>query len=525
MLNISTSKSRKSKSKEGKFAKNKKILNSNSNKIRLKKNRRNTEFINKAPTSPLTLLDNSLSRRKNSQLLIDIDKNQKLYHLVCAKSTTNSRKNSVTFTKIPAQVKSKTNILIDGLKFHPKNQKMNSSKATLLESQTDLKKRGKESFKGDKKMKYLLEFKRQKMAQSNHLFGKDSKKVSFIKSKNRGMKDPPASSTNFSTSLGSNPVREEETKSNQKKEEISQINEKGSSEEKSSDDKVSGEAGEQIEEYTDLPSYRQKEEYTGLAKNKRYFDNQETWEDDDTIFDEELKEKHNELLVEDMLSNLHNSSTAAHKPKPKKDRESFDIDIRALVKQKEENNMKIEENKEETKQDLSESNSSKEESPLSYSQTTSKILDASYQSDLVWVDESLEKRKRGKESVSKMEKFKNMVDGSVSQHISITSSTQDVNFHKDEEDQYGSIKVSNIFNYLPDGAIRSQKDNFQEISEALDTIKTKMNIEEDNNNWLLLPKMKTPMNYGIRGAVYDFIYMMDKIPEPELEFFPDAFRE
>mmetsp|Transcript_29255 Transcript_29255/g.28879 ORF Transcript_29255/g.28879 Transcript_29255/m.28879 type:complete len:82 (+) Transcript_29255:1368-1613(+) len=81
-----------------------------------------------------------------------------------------------------------------------------------------------------------------------------------------------------------------------------------------------------------------------------------------------------------------------------------------------------------------------------------------------------------------MEKFKNMVDGSVSQHISITSSTQDVNFHKDEEDQYGSIKVSNIFNYLPDGAIRSQKDNFQEISEALDTIKTKMNIEEDNNN-------------------------------------------
>ena len=36
------------------------------------------------------------------------------------------------------------------------------------------------------------------------------------------------------------------------------------------------------------------------SKNKRYLKNQNAWEDDDRKFDEELEQKHNELLLEDL---------------------------------------------------------------------------------------------------------------------------------------------------------------------------------------------------------------------------------
>lgn len=64
------------------------------------------------------------------------------------------------------------------------------------------------------------------------------------------MKDPPISSTNFSTSVGTDPVKdgklirlfsiEEYKRMSIENIKFSQINEKGSSEEKSSDERISG---------------------------------------------------------------------------------------------------------------------------------------------------------------------------------------------------------------------------------------------------------------------------------------------
>ena len=50
----------------------------------------------------------------------------------------------------------------------------------------------------------------------------------------------------------------------------------------------------------DLPKYNHEHNLSMLSKNKRYLKNQAEWEDDDKYFDEELEQKHNKLIMEEM---------------------------------------------------------------------------------------------------------------------------------------------------------------------------------------------------------------------------------
>ena len=74
-------------------------------------------------------------------------------------------------------------------------------------------------------------------------------------------------------------------------------------------------------------------------------------------------------------------------------------------------------------------------------------------------------------------------------------------------------KISNI-----------KKINSNEINKAIRYFKEELKIETNQTTWLLQPKLKIFENFGIRPAVYDFIYFMDHVQEPKLELFRKEFQ-
>ena len=75
-----------------------------------------------------------------------------------------------------------------------------------------------------------------------------------------------------------------------------------------------------------------------VLNNKRYFNKNLAWEEEDEKFDEELEHKHNELLIEEFDSYRKHSAAgtrASNNSKSKeKKRESFDLDFEILIKSK-----------------------------------------------------------------------------------------------------------------------------------------------------------------------------------------------
>lgn len=270
-------------------------------------------------------------------------------------------------------------------------------------------------------------------------------------------------------------------------------------------------------------------------KIKRYLNQNETWEEEDEKFDEELKHKHNNLIAEDLDTLNNRTGDSIMEPLKRmnsksNNRESFDIDIKLLIQGK--FTLLIFLILEKTKTDkihkivqISDDDSPTDSPTDSIYPQQQENFEISDWSDLVWIDQSIEdKNKSLQKSKSKLDKFKEMVDRSASKHMSCLYHDEDLRSNDSFNDNICSIKVSSVFNYLPDNAIRQKKDNSKDINEALNTIKKKVNIEaDDDENWLLLPKIKVPNNFGIKAAVYDYIYMTEKLPEPTLESFPGAF--
>lgn len=236
------------------------------------------------------------------------------------------------------------------------------------------------------------------------------------------------------------------------------------------------------------------------------------WEDEDQKFDEELEQKHNALLMEDLYSqpnvlkttsgvSLSKGESRSHE----KPRESFDIDLSDFCP------IQV------------------HESPvLPIKGQNNNFDNLNDQSDIVCVDPSIEERKKSvRRSKSRLQKFKEMVDQSTSKHLSSIISLQvcDKDIH-DVPDELKSIQISDSFSYLPINFTNNEKPSkldLKNINEGIDIVKDKLRIDGDAKSCILLPKLKGLENYGIRAAVYDFIYMVDKLPEPKLEYFSGAF--
>lgn len=55
---------------------------------------------------------------------------------------------------------------------------------------------------------------------------------------------------------------------------------------------------------------------------------------------------------------------------------------------------------------------------------------------------------------------------------------------------------------------KPQYKQLEEVNEFVDAVREKLRIDNTQKTWMLLPKLKMYENYGIRAAVYDFIYMV-----------------
>lgn len=128
-------------------------------------------------------------------------------------------------------------------------------------------------------------------------------------------------------------------------------------------------------------------------------------------------------------------------------------------------------------------------------------------------------------SKSRLEKFKEMVNQSTSKHLSSLVSNNLCSIDRKEEIK--SIQVSDSLSYMPEDYTklkRKDKEDMKKVDAAIASMKEKLRIDGSQKSCILLPKIKPPETYGIRPAVYDFIYMMDGISEPELEDFPKSFK-
>ena len=71
---------------------------------------------------------------------------------------------------------------------------------------------------------------------------------------------------------------------------------------------------------------------------------------------------------------------------------------------------------------------------------------------------------------------------------------------------------------------KRNREDLKKVDSAVDRMKGKLKIDGSQKTCILLPKIKPPESYGIRPAVYDFIYVMDGVEEPQLEDFPKSFK-
>jgi len=146
-------------------------------------------------------------------------------------------------------------------------------------------------------------------------------------------------------------------------------------------------------------------------------------------------------------------------------------------------------------------------------------------SDLVWIDSSIEERNKSvRKSKSKIDRFKQLVNQSDSKHLSSLVSMNAWINDRDYADE--SVHISADFSFMPENipSGKKTKANVDQIKKAISTIKDKLWINDDQQSWLLLPKLNEIENYCIRPAVYDFIYFADDMKEPKLERFRKEFR-
>lgn len=282
----------------------------------------------------------------------------------------------------------------------------------------------------------------------------------------------------------------------------------------------------------DLPTYKHNRNYSVSSKNKRYFNQHSAWEDDDQQFDEELEQKHTALLMEEFYSTVNPAGMGGDKTSSKmssqsrqKKRKSFDIDIQEIAKViQTEQSPRINEN-----HNLS---PIKEyESPVIQGRMHhgEKDPDPNDCSDMVWIDSSIEERKKSvRRSKTKIEKFKEMVNRSDSKHMSSLISLNICETESNSEG-YKSVQISDSFSFLPQNFdklnYKPKKAELENVDQAVEVMRQKLRIDNDQKTCLLLPKIKWADNYGVRPAVYDFIYMMSGVSEPKLEYFPAAFTD
>jgi hypothetical protein len=128
-------------------------------------------------------------------------------------------------------------------------------------------------------------------------------------------------------------------------------------------------------------------------------------------------------------------------------------------------------------------------------------------------------------SKTRLEKFKEMVNQSTSKHL---SSLVSINVcMTGSREGVKSIQVSDSFSYMPEDFTKLRKKNkedMKKVDAAVTTMKEKLRINGSQKSCILLPKIKPTETYGVRPAVYDFIYVMDGISEPKLEDFPSSFK-
>ena len=148
------------------------------------------------------------------------------------------------------------------------------------------------------------------------------------------------------------------------------------------------------------------------------------------------------------------------------------------------------------------------------------------ESDIVCVDSSIEKKKASvKESKSRIERFKELVNQSTSKHLSSVSSIDAIRILNEHDDSI-YIFDSSDFNVIEEKLLKAFniKHNKVEINNTLNYIKEELRIEKNQTSCLLQPKLRVAENFGIRPAVYDFVYFMDHVQEPKLERFNKEFR-
>ena len=263
------------------------------------------------------------------------------------------------------------------------------------------------------------------------------------------------------------------------------------------------------------------------SKNKRYLKNQNAWEDDDRKFDDELEQKHTALMFEDLFFH---QKMSRHDDKTKS-RTEFEIyskkktvwfDEEEIDLGKYQNSISLGKGNK-LKATSDSSNKSPVEQSEHNNQTTYRDEEKLDWSDIVWVDKSIEDKMNVKKSKSKIDRFKELVDQSNSKHLSSLSS---VNIWKNNQREDSMFEIdSNDFDDLAEklSDIRKKELNKEQAISAINYFKDELSIDKWITSWLLLPSLKSSEGFGIKPAVYDFIYHADKIQEPKLERFRGEF--
>lgn len=116
--------------------------------------------------------------------------------------------------------------------------------------------------------------------------------------------------------------------------------------------------------------------------------------------------------------------------------------------------------------------------------------------------------------MSRIDKFKDLVAHSHSKHLSSISSHNIWNTYGSNRMSGGepkTVMVSESFSNMTHILRPTRKPQYkqlEEVNEFVDAVREKLRIDNTQKTWMLLPKLKMYENYGIRAAVYDFIYMV-----------------
>ena len=260
-----------------------------------------------------------------------------------------------------------------------------------------------------------------------------------------------------------------------------------------------------IEITDNLPKMSKPHDYNSLKQNKRYTGAITAWDEEDKNYERKSQEDNQSLLIDNFYDNFNKTDNKEFDQNlnvtKQKSRESFDIDI-----------------------DLQKQESSKIENEILIQEETKWN-----ESDIVLVDLSHENSKPlflnlikhynieqnwKRESKSRVERFKELVNQSRSKHLSSLISMNVWEYPTDNEYLSNSVIVSESFNDMSHILKPKRKptgDQLDQASDFVEVVRQKLKIDAEQDTWLLQPKLKGAENYGIRAAVYDFIYMVTSL--------------